>query len=259
MSRTRTVSALAVAAAVALPVSAQGATIQPDGHTPHRILLQAEPDQTNLLSVEGRQSVVFHDENAPITIAGVPTCMQVDAWTVACSAVRSIDLELGNGPDVAVIDTPRSIDLDAGFGNDRYVALASGAASRVNFAGGPGVDTANYGFATAGVRVAVDLEAGDGRPGDDDVIRRDVETVIGSAFDDVLAGSPRTVQLSGGNGDDRITGGSAEELLSGGDGNDRIDARDGAADTVACGGQLGDWATVDAGLEAAITGCETVR
>jgi hypothetical protein len=34
----------------------------------------------------------------------------------------------------------------------------------------------------------LELDLGDGRPGDDDRIRRNVETVLGSAFDDALAG-----------------------------------------------------------------------
>ena len=136
-------------------------------------------------------------------MAGVPTCMPLDAYAVSCSAVRRIELDLDDGPDVAVIATPHPVSLEGGAGNDRYVALATDAPSRVDFDGGIGLDTANYGFATAGVDVRVDLEAGDGRPGDDDRIRRDVESVLGSQFADVLAGSPRTVQLAGLDGDDR--------------------------------------------------------
>ena len=77
-------------------------------------------------------------------------------------------------------------------------------------------------------------------------------------YDDALTGSPYTMQLTGNDGDDRITGGSGQELLAGGHGQDRIDARDGATDTVDCGGQLFDWAAVDLGGEAAIAGCDQV-
>ena len=106
--------------------------------------------------------------------------------------------------------------------------------------------------------MSVDLAAGDGRQGDADRIRRDVESVLGSQFADVLAGSPRTVQLAGLDGDDQITGGTGAEVLSGGPGNDRIDARDGAPDTVDCGGQALDWAAVDTSVEASITGCAQI-
>jgi Ca2+-binding RTX toxin-like protein len=250
-------AAAAVIAAVAAPSVAHGATLHQDGRTPHRILLQAEPGETNLVTVQGTASVVIRDDNAPITVAGVPTCMPLDARAVSCAAVRHLDLDLGDGPDVAVIDTPRAVSIEGDSGADRYVAAATGGSSRVDFAGGGGLDTANYFFATAGVAVAVDSSAGDGRPGDDDRIRSDVETVIGSVFDDLLAGGRRTQQLLGMEGDDRIVGGSGSELLSGGDGNDRIDARDGAADTVDCGGQALDAALVDA-AEASITGCAQI-
>ena len=234
------IAAVAIAAAVAVPSVAHGATVHQDGRSPHRILLQDESGETNLVSVEGSRSVVIHDTNAPITVAGVPTCMPLDARTVSCAAVRRVELDLGDGPDVAVVATPLAVAIDGGRGNDRYVATATDGPSRVDFAGGSGLDVANYFFATAGVNVSVDLEAGDGRPGDDDQIRRDVEDVLGSTFADVLAGSPRTVRLAGFDGDDQITGGSGAELLSGGDGNDRINARDGVPDTIDCGGQTLD-------------------
>jgi hypothetical protein len=253
------IAAVAIAAAAAMPSLAHGATLQQDGRTPHKLLLRADPGETNLVSVEGSQAVVIRDDGgAPIALEGVPTCMPLDAYAVSCSAVRSIELDLDDGPDVAVIATPHHLSLEGGAGNDRYVALATVAPSRVDFDGGIGRDTANYGFATGGVDVRVDLEAGDGRPGDDDRIRRDVESVLGSQFADVLAGGPRTVHLAGLDGDDEITGGTAEELLSGGPGNDRIDARDGAADSVDCGGQALDRASVDIDAEASITGCAQI-
>jgi Ca2+-binding RTX toxin-like protein len=257
MPRIPLIAAVTLAAAVAVPSVAHGATLHPDGRTPHKVLFQAEPGQTNLVSVEGSRSVLIEDVN-PITVAGVPTCMPLDAYTVSCSAVRRIELDLGDGPDVAVIGTPHDVSIEGGAGRDRYVAVATEAPSRVDFAGGIGLDVANYFYATAGVDVSVDLEAGDGRPGDDDLIRRDVESVLGSQFDDFLAGSPRTEQLAGNDGDDRIVGGSGAELLSGGDGQDRIDARDGAPDTVDCGGQMLDWAAVDIDAEASITRCAQV-
>src|SRR6185312_12530477 len=112
----------------------------------------------------------------------------IDPYTVSCSAVRHVELELGVGTDIATVDTTRPVEIDGGPGNDRYNAAATGDTSRVRYSGGIGLDTASYGLATEGVRVAVDLEAGDGRPGDDDHILRDVENVLGSQFADVLTG-----------------------------------------------------------------------
>ena len=256
--RTLLVAAVAIAAAVAVPSVAEAATIHTEGRTPHKLLLLDDTDQTNFVTVEGSRSVVFHDTLVPIKIDRVPTCMPLDPYTVSCSAVRQVELELGIGADVATIDSRLPVSIDGGPGNDRYNALATGGPSRVGFAGGIGLDTASYGLATTGVRVAVDLETGDGRPGDDDHIFRDVENVLGSQFDDILIGSHRTALLSGLDGNDRITGGIAEEVLSGGWGTDMIDARDGAPDSIDCGGQALDRAVVDIGAEASITRCAEV-
>jgi Ca2+-binding RTX toxin-like protein len=257
MPRILLTAAVALAAVVAMPSIAHGATIHQDGRTPHRILLQDATGEANLVSVEGSRSVVLHDLNMPIEIAGAPTCMAIDTHTVSCSAVRRLELDLGAGQDHARIDSTLPVEVDGGAGNDRYNATATGGPSQVSFAGGIGLDTVNYFYATEGVNVSVDLEGGDGRPGDDDRIHRDVESVIGSTFGDVLTGSPRTVQLSGQDGDDLITGGTGAEVLMGGGGNDRIEARDGAADSVDCGHQT-DSALVDQDAEGSITGCETV-
>ena len=257
MPRSLVIAAVAAAAAIALPSAADAATIHQDGRTPHRILLQDTAGDTNLLNITGSRSVVFHDTNKPIEIDDVPTCMPLDAHTVSCSAVKRIDLDLGGGTDVAVIDTSLPVDLEGGAGNDRYTA-ATGGPSRVRFSGGIGFDTASYGLAETGVTVDVDLEAGDGRPLDDDHIIRDVERILGSSSADVLTGSPRTEQLLGLDGNDEITGGSGAEVLAGGHGADRIDARDGAADAVDCGGQAFDRALVDV-VEASITGCAEVE
>src|SRR6185503_12067267 len=105
-------AAVAVAAAVAVPSVADAATIHKDGRTPHRILLQDETGDTNLLSVEGSKSVVFRDLNAPISIDRVPTCMPLDAYSVSCSAVKRVEVELGDGPDHANISTSLPVELD---------------------------------------------------------------------------------------------------------------------------------------------------
>jgi Ca2+-binding RTX toxin-like protein len=258
MPRLLLVAGVTMAAAAAVPSLAHGATIYQDGRTPHRVLLQDESGETNLVSVQGSNSVVIRDDGTPITVAGVPTCMPLDAFAVSCSAVRRVELDLGNGPDVAVIATPREVEIEGGNGPDRYVAHADAWSSRVDFDGGIGMDVANYRFATAGVHVSVDLEADDGRPGDNDRIRRSVDTVLGSEFADVLTGSHDAQQLLGLDGDDQITGGAGADVLSGGPGHDRIDARDHEPDAIDCGGQLFDRAAVDIDAEASIAGCAEV-
>jgi Ca2+-binding RTX toxin-like protein len=258
MRRILITAALAMAAAVALPQIAQGATLHQDGK--HRVLLQDTAGDANLVTVEGSKRVLIEDINVPIEIDDVPACMPVDAYSVSCApSVRSIDVDLGDGFDVATVKSTKPIEVDGGHGRDRFNAGLTDGPSQVRWIGGIGLDTISYGLAATGVNVAVDLDAADGRPGDDDRVFDDVESIVGSQFDDVLTGGKHTLQLSGLGGNDAITGGAGAEQLLGGEGSDRIDARDGAADAIDCGGwPFADLALVDL-TEASIAGCATVE
>lgn len=259
MPRILILAAVSVAAAVAMPSVAHGATVYQEGRPVSGLLVQADPGEGNLISVTGSRALVIRDDGAPLKLSGgARTCKRLDARAVRCKPLHRMDLDLQDGPDVAVIDTPHPVSVEGGNGPDRYVALASASPSRVDFDGGIGTDVANYGFATAGVRVSVDLAAGDGRPGDDDRIRNTVESVIGSPFADVLTAGRFAAHLAGADGDDQITGGTGEDVLSGGPGNDRIDARDEGPDAVDCGGQAFDWAAIDIDTETSIAGCAEV-
>ena len=258
MRRTLLTAAVAVTAVVALPPIAQGATLHQDGR--HRVLLQDTAGDANLVTVKGSHRVLIEDLNKPIEVDGVPACMPVDAYSVSCApSVRRIDLDLGDGADVATIDSTKPIEVEGGHGRDRFNAGLTDGPSQIRWIGGIGLDTISYGLAATGVDVRVDLEERDGRPGDADQVFDDVEAIIGSQFDDVLAGNDRTLRLSGLGGDDAITGGAGSQELFGGEGSDRIDARDGAADAIDCGGApFADLALVDL-TEASVTGCATVE
>jgi Ca2+-binding RTX toxin-like protein len=122
--------------------------------------------------------------------------------------------------------------------------------------GGKGEDLMDYSQANAGVRVSLDGRTGDGVPGENDNVGRDVEDVIGSAYADVLVGSAAANDLQGGGGADRLTGGKGldgliggdgadrltggpgHDLLDSGDGPDRIKARDHRGDEIECGAAL---------------------
>jgi hypothetical protein len=258
MRRSLITAAVAIAAAAALPQVAQGATLHQDGK--HRVLLQDTSGDANLVTVQGSKRVLIEDLNVPIEVDGVPACMPVDAYSVSCApSVRMIDLDLGDGADVATIDSTKPIEVEGGHGRDRFNAGLTDGPSQVRWIGGIGLDTLSYGLAATGVNVAVDLDSADGRPGDDDQVFNDVEAIAGSQFDDVLTGGRHTLQLSGLGGDDSITGGAGAEQLLGGEGSDRIDGRDGAADAIDCGGApFADLALVDL-TEASIAGCATVE
>jgi Ca2+-binding RTX toxin-like protein len=245
------VAAVVAAAAVVLPAAAQAATVERFDGLRHTVLVTGAPDETNLVSVDG---AVISDLNMPLKLERRAPCKRLDDRTVRCVGVKRIALDLNDGPDVASIATSREVWLSGGAGDDRYVARGGDGPSRVDFSGGFGVDVANYGFATEGVRVGVDGMPFDGRPGDNDRIGRTVETVIGSNFADVLTGAERDQRLLGIDGDDEISGGPGQDVLEGGPGDDRIDARDGELDTVDCGGWLLDRVMADP-VEASIIGC----
>lgn len=258
MRRSLIIAAVAIAAAVALPQVAQGATLHQNGK--HRVLLQDTAGDANLVTVAGSHRVLIEDINVPIEIDDVPACMPVDAYSVSCApSVRSIEVDLGDGFDVATVNSTKPIEVEGGNGRDRFNAGMTDGPSQVRWIGGIGLDSISYAHAATGVDVAVDLDAADGRPGDDDQVFNDVEAIAGSQFDDVLTGGRHTLQLSGLDGNDAITGGSGEEQLLGGWGADRIDARDGAADSIDCGGApFADLALVDL-TEASIARCATVE
>jgi Ca2+-binding RTX toxin-like protein len=258
MRRTLLIAAVAIAAAVALPQVAQGATLHQDGK--HRVLLQDTTGDANLVTVEGSKRVLIEDLNVPIEIEDVPACMPVDAYSVSCApSVRSIDLDLGEGADVATVNSTKPIEVDGGHGRDRFNAGMTDGPSQIRWIGGIGLDTISYAHAATGVSVTPDLTAADGRPGDDDRVFNDVESIVGSQNDDVLNGGRHTLSLNGLDGNDAITGGAGAEALLGGRGSDRIDARDGAADAIDCGGfPFADLALVDL-TEASIAGCAAVE
>ncbi len=84
------------------------------------------------------------------------------------------------------------------------------------------------------------------------------DTLRGLGGGDTLTGKSGADKLLGGPGADKITGGPAADRLLGAAGNDRLLAKDGAADTVNCGGGSGDVATVDA-VDKVAASCETVK
>ena len=254
----RRIILVAVLAAAAATAPAQAATLEHYDGIPRTLLVDGGPGETNLISVEdGKSSVVIRDDGGPLQVDDRTPCVRLDSNSARCFMTKRVAVELNDGNDVATIATRREVWLGGGAGNDRYNAIGTDKPSQVDFFGGFGDDTANYGFATEGVHVGVDGAPFDGRPGDNDRIDRTVDTVLGSQFDDVLTGTQREQRLLGLDGDDQISGGPAQDVLEGGDGQDLIDARDGELDTVDCGGELFDRVTADS-AETSILGCAEI-
>ncbi|UTF48808.1 cadherin-like domain-containing protein [Desulfomicrobium sp. ZS1] len=85
-----------------------------------------------------------------------------------------------------------------------------------------GGDTVDYGASTAAVDVDLTREAQTGGHAEGDVLI-DIENVIGSGFDDSIAGNAASNLLVGLDGDDTLLGGEGNDTLRGGAGVDLID------------------------------------
>lgn len=88
--------------------------------------------------------------------------------------------------------------------------------------GGEGFDSADYSDAAAAVSVNLGLftQQDTGGAGEDTLVN--IESVIGSSFDDNLTAGNADSNLIGGAGNDTLTGGDGFDFLNGGDGNDNL-------------------------------------
>jgi hypothetical protein len=167
------------------------------------------------------------------------------------------DDDLRGGPGADTLNGRGGADLlDGGFGSDWLQGDADG-------------DTVTYAARTE--TVTVDLSAAgmfphgsanDGAAGARDHIEPDVEVIQGGAAGDILKAAAAPIAMRGAGGNDILTGSPGAETLDGGAGADTIDplggpdtvlggtgvdtieTRDGAVDSVACGGE-GDRAMAD--------------
>ena len=138
-----------VAASIALPSAAQGATLERYDGIPGTMLLTGGPSETNLITVEDRPlSVLITDNAGPLKLKRASGCLRVDSNSARCFLTKQVWLDLGDRNDVAAIATRREALIVGGAGDDRYIANGTDAPSRVEFDGGFGVDVANYFFAS---------------------------------------------------------------------------------------------------------------
>ncbi len=111
---------------------------------------------------------------------------------------------------------------------DNLDNIFEGLAGSDVISGGLGADTASYDLVGAGVgdtsTQGVDVDLGAGMTTEDGYGATDsltsIENVIGSAFDDTLAGDDGVNQIIGGAGDDMLSGGLGADILTGGAGSD---------------------------------------
>ena len=107
--------------------------------------------------------------------------------------------------------------LNGGKGND--VLIGRGGADKL--IGGGGIDTVNYAASAGGIGVALAFHLGSGGDATGDRLFG-IENVIGSAFEDEIAGNGIANRLSGGKGDDLLAGRGGRDILTGGAGADHF-------------------------------------
>ncbi len=128
----------------------------------------------------------------------------------------SADMLSGMGGDDWLFGRQGADMLMGGDGDD----MLDGGSGADTLSGGDGADTAFYRFATSGVRVDLDHADKIDRGARGDVLDS-VENIIGSRFDDNLAGSNSSRnRLEGGAGDDWLFSRGTGDTLAGGTGDD---------------------------------------
>ncbi|ALI06119.1 hypothetical protein AO356_04735 [Pseudomonas fluorescens] len=159
-------------------------------------------DSDNIITGGSGNDILYGGGGADQFIGGVG--YDVAGYIDSKEAV-TINLKTGVHSGIATGDTYTGIEAIRGSNfNDTFVGDGSG----MDFDGGAGIDTVDYSGSTAGVNVDIRTGTGTAGTGGDaeGTILANVETVIGSAFNDVLSAGPYTViptvRLEGGAGDD---------------------------------------------------------
>src|SRR5262245_14114237 len=122
----------------------------------------------------------------------------------------------GTGADRLTGDGNANV-LDGGAGDD----VLTGGAGADTLIGGAGADTASYANATAGVVASLAPPATNAGDAAGDTYNT-IENLIGSGFNDTLAGNAVANVLDGGFGNDTLDGGGDNDTLRGGAGNDTL-------------------------------------
>jgi Ca2+-binding RTX toxin-like protein len=196
--------------------------------------------------------------------ADVENVVGTEAGDVLTGGTRANVLRGQSGAD-RLTGNEGNDTFDGASGNDVLVEGATATATDVLdtdlFLGGPGADTVSYAGAAA-VRVDLDDVNDDGRTGEGDNVRSDVEvlgggagrdTLIGDADPNTLVGNGDADLLKGGGGADLLGGAAGDDLIDGEAGDDRLFG--GSGFDVLSGGEGTDTCFVEAD-GGSTTGCE---
>jgi Ca2+-binding RTX toxin-like protein len=146
------------------------------------------------------------------------------------------DVLNGGGGDDALHGGPGADTLRGEAGGDRLdggserdvayggegADLLNGGAGDDTLDGGNGIDTATYASAAAAVTVSLAIAAAQATGGAGSDTLASIENLVGSSFDDRLAGNDGSNVIRGGGGKDLILGGGGNDFIFGGDGVDVV-------------------------------------
>jgi uncharacterized delta-60 repeat protein len=150
--------------------------------------------------------VLGGDGNDTITGGAANDFLRGDGGNDTLDGARGADVVLGGaGDDVLLASEMPPGAAPAGFADDYY-------------AGEAGTDTIDYSARTAPLWIRLGATAGSAR--ERDVVRGDIEKVIGGSGDDRIEGNDRANTLVGGAGNDVLLGRGGIDTLLGGEGDD---------------------------------------
>jgi Ca2+-binding RTX toxin-like protein len=272
MRLTGVLLALALACAAAIPAAAAGGTVAINGST---VVFTDPAGGDNRVDVDAGRTldcpaaaawcVEIEDDLGP-PASSDPRCASDGLFTTTCvlAARGAIVVDLGAGADLlaSMLDAGEVLTgrggpgndelhgrtgmetLDGGEGDDQLYPDDNAYTSSVpppgpdTITGGPGTDQVWYADHASAVRVSLDGVANDGGASDVDNVMPDVEKIVGSGGDDVLAGNAAANEIDARNGDDRVTGGGGNDKIFGNNGNDALDG--GAGDDTLIGNKDDD-------------------
>ncbi|WP_157838817.1 calcium-binding protein [Achromobacter sp. DH1f] len=158
------------------------------------------------------------EHQASFVVMDTPYEIQRADGTFALASAQGTTLITTGSGDDTIHAGYTTVEIHAGAGNDRIVAsMATGL-----YDGGAGTDTVDYSGFEAGI--VGDLLTGTTTQGGNTLHTLvDIESLIGTRFDDILIAGSADAKLYGGEGNDTFVSGAGQNLLSGGAGYDRVD------------------------------------
>jgi len=142
-----------------------------------------------------------------------------------------IETGIGGSGNDTIIASDVSSKLIGGAGNDTLTGGAGddvlvGGSGNNTLNGNGGNDTADYSAAPGAINVNLATGVASNGYGGTDKLSS-IETVVGSAFNDIIAAGSTAATLIGGGGNDALIGGAGNDILIGGAGNNTIDGKGG--------------------------------